>query len=65
MEKHRFINTSFGEVMLVGGFDYTTQEHFCEMYIGDNWDDFIGEISCSINDSEEDIIQQVEEALYY
>lgn len=63
--EHRIIETSFGEVMLIGGFNYSTQEHFCEMYIGDNFDNCIGEINCSLNDSEENILEQIEEKLYY
>ena len=63
--KHRFINTSFGEVKLVGGFNYSTQEHFCEVYIGDNFDQYVCEIDCNILDDEENILQQIEEKLYY
>ena len=61
----RMVNTSFGEVKLVSGFNYSTQEHFCEMYIGDNYDDFVGEIDCNILDDEKHIIEQIEEKLYY
>ena len=63
--KHRIIDTSFGEVKLVGGFNYSTQEHFCEMYIGDNFDNYVGDIDCNILDDEENILQQIEEKLYY
>ena len=51
--KHRIINTSFGEVKLVGGFNYSTQEHFCEVYIGDNFDQYVCEIDCNILDDKE------------
>ena len=61
----RMVNTSFGEVKLVSGFNYSTQEHFCGMYIGDNYDDFVGEIDCNILDDEKHIIEQIEEKLYY
>lgn len=62
---HRIVSTSFGEVMLYGGFDYARQEPFCDMYIGDNFDDFIGSIDCSIYDTDENIEKQVENALGY
>lgn len=60
---HRIVRTSFGEVMLYGGFDYATQTPFCDMYIGDNFDEFVGSVDCSIYDTEENILAQVEEAL--
>lgn len=63
-KQHRFIDTSFGEIKLVGKFDNITQEYYCEMYIGDNWDDFIGEIDCNILDEEDVILLQIEEKLY-
>jgi len=63
MGKHRFINTSLGEIMLVGGFDYATQEHFCEMYTGDNYDDYLGDINCRLDDDEDKIMDEIELAL--
>lgn len=57
----RMINTSLGEVMLKQCFDVDTQESFCDMYIGDNYDEYVGEIECSIYDDEETILQQIEE----
>lgn len=63
--KHRIIDTTFGEVMLYGGFDYATQEPFCDMYIGDNYDDYVGSISCSLEDDDNTILEQIEEKLYY
>lgn len=65
MEKHRIIETSFGEVMLVEKKDEATQETYCEMYAGDNFDDFVGEINCGVNDDDDVIQEAVEEALYF
>jgi hypothetical protein len=59
-KQHRFINTPFGEIKLVGKFDNHTKEHYCEMYIGDNWDNCIGEVICNISDEEDVILIQIE-----
>lgn len=63
--KHRIIETSFGEVMLKESKTPMTGEVSCDMYIGDNFDDYIGSVSCSLNDDDDTILEQIEEKLYY
>lgn len=58
---HRMLDTSFGEVMLKPKTD--NGEEMLEVYIGDNYDDFVGEISASIDDDEDDLLDQIEELL--
>ena len=65
IEKHRIINTSFGEVMLKECGYSCSDEKYCEMYTGDNFDQYFAQIDCRIDDSEENILQQIEEKLYY
>lgn len=62
--KHRIIDTTFGEVMLKESVSLTG-EKTCDMYIGDNYDDYVGSISCSLEDDENTILEQIEEKLYY
>lgn len=49
--------------MLKQCFDVDTQETFCDAYIGDNYDDYIGEAHCTLDDDEEYILEQVENLL--
>lgn len=58
---HRILDTSFGEVMLKPKTD--NGEEMLEVYIGDNYDDFVGEISASIDDDEDDLLDQIDELL--
>lgn len=58
---HRMLDTSFGEVMLKPKTD--NGEEMLEIYIGDNYDDFVGEISASIDDDEDDLLDQIDELL--
>lgn len=58
---HRILDTSFGEVMLKPKTD--NGEEMLEIYIGDNYDDFVGEISASIDDDEDDLLDQIDELL--
>ena len=60
---HRMLDTSFGEVMLKPKTD--NGEEMLEIYIGDNYDDFVGEISASIDDDEDDLLGQIDELLNY
>lgn len=55
--EHLFVNTSYGEVMVKDSFED------CEVYIGDNYDQYIGSIPCTLDDSEDVIIKEVEELL--
>lgn len=62
---HRIIDTQFGECMLKN--EETDEQGYpsCELYIGDNFDSYIGTCSCSLNDSEEVILEQIDELLNY
>lgn len=60
---HRMLDTSFGEIMLKPKTD--NGEEMLEIYIGDNYDDFFGEISASIDDDEDDLLDQIDKLLNY
>jgi hypothetical protein len=62
--KHRIIDTTFGEVMLKESTSLTGEKS-CDMYNGDNFDDYIGSISCSLDDDYDVIVEQIEEKLFY
>lgn len=65
MAKHRIIYTSFGECCLK---NETTDEqgyHWCELYIGDNYDEYVGDCACSMDDNDEVILEQIDELLNY
>ena len=53
--QHRIIDTDYGEVMLIQVDDY------CEAYIGDNYDDYIGDVDCKVSDSETYIKKKISE----
>ena len=55
--QHIIIDTEYGEVMLIQADDY------CEAYIGDNYDDYVGDVDCKISDSETYIKKKVSELL--
>lgn len=57
--EHLFVNTSYGEVMVKEFFE----DEYCEVYIGDNYDQYIGSIPCTLDDDEKIIIKEVEELL--
>ena len=59
---HRMLDTSFGEVMLQPKTD--NGEEFLEVYQGDNFDEYVGEISASIDDDEDDLIELIDDLLY-
>lgn len=56
--KHRIIDTKFGEVCIrekeFGG------ERYCEMYIGDNYDDYVDDIDCTLCADDEEILNLIE-----
>lgn len=58
----RIIDTDFGEIMLKGGTDYAN-DSYCDMYIGDNYDHYVGSIDCSIYDSEVRLNDEVNSVL--
>lgn len=54
-QQHLIIDTPYGEVMLKTAFDCDTNTSFVEVYAGDNFDDYLGEIpNFSIYDIAED-----------
>lgn len=64
-EKHRILDTPFGEVMLK---NETTDKYgypWVELYIGDNYDNYVGTCSCSLMDDGEIILEQIDELLNY
>ena len=63
--KHRIINTSFGECCLKNETVDEDGYHWCELYIGDNYDDYVGNCACGLYDDDEVILEQIEELLNY
>ena len=55
--EHLFVNTSYGEVMVKDSFEDR------EVSIGDNYDQYVGSIPCTLDDDEDVIIKEVEELL--
>ena len=53
--EHLMLDTSYGEVLVI------QNEGYCEVYIGDNYDDYLGDIDCNITDNESYIKKLVEE----
>ena len=60
MTKHVIIDTSYGEVLVEQGID----DGVLECFIGDNYDEYIGDIDGTIDDDETTLIDKVEELLY-
>lgn len=58
----RIYDSEYGEVQLKEWFDTDTNQSGLDVYIGDNFDDYIGEIHCRIGDDEE-IDKQLREIL--
>lgn len=48
--KHRIFDSVYGEVMLKENYDVDDCCTRIDVYIGDNYDQWVGEISCDIND---------------
>ena len=63
MTNSMIIETDFGEVMLRQCYDCDTNHTWCECYIGDNWDDYIGEIEGGFQQDEDDLREKVENIL--
>ena len=61
--KHMFVDTIYGEVMVVESFDVDNQRDLCDVYIGDNYDQYVGSISCTLDDDEDEIIKEVEDLI--
>ena len=60
MVKHVILDTSYGEVLVKQGID----DGVLECYIGNNYDEYIGDIDGTIYDDETTLIDKVEELLY-
>lgn len=56
---YRMLDTSFGEVMLKPKTD--NGEEFLEVYQGDNFDEYVGEILASIDDDEDDLLELIDD----
>ena len=50
---HRMVNTPYGEVMLKPNLEDLNS---CEVYIGDNYDDYLCDIDCHFDSSDKTII---------
>ena len=59
MTKHVIIDTSYGEVLVEQGID----DDVLECFIGDNYNEYIGDIDKTIYDNETSLINKVEELL--
>lgn len=63
---HRIIDTEHGEVMIKSAYDCETDESFCDCYIGDNYDCYIGEVPCNYwEDDDETIASEIDRVLGY
>lgn len=60
---HRIIDTPWGEVMLKECFDCDQNESFFDVFIGDNFDEYVGELDLDIEADEEQIIEALEDLL--
>lgn len=59
----RIFDSQYGEVKLVEKFDCNTNEEFLEVYIGDNYDEYVGEVFVDIEASDAEIDRALEEIL--
>lgn len=59
MTKHVILDTSYEEVLVKQGID----DGVLECYIGNNYDEYIGDIDGTIYDNETSLINKVEELL--
>lgn len=64
-EKHRIIDTSFGKCCLKNETADEDGYHWCDLYIGDNYDDYVGTCACGLDDDDEVILEQIDELLNY
>lgn len=51
---HRIIDTQYGEVCI----KEVEGENYCEAYIGDNYDDYLCDVDCSVYDTDEVILEE-------
>lgn len=50
MTKTRIYDSQYGEVKLIRWFDWDADESGLNVFIGDNYDDYVGDIFCDIDD---------------
>jgi hypothetical protein len=62
--KQRIIDTSFGKCCLKNERTDEDGYNWCDLYIGDNYEDFFAECCCNMDDDEDIILQQIDELLY-
>lgn len=60
MAKHQIVTTSCGEVMVKQGSD----ENTLECYIGDDFDEYIGEITGNVYDDSNQLANDIENCLF-
>ena len=60
MAKHQIVTTSCGEVMVKQGAD----EQTLECYIGEDFDEYIGEIAGNVYDDSYCIVNDIENCLF-
>ena len=60
---HRIIDTPWGEVMLKECWDCDTSTSFFDAFIGDNFDEYVGEVDLDTEASDEEIIKELENLL--
>lgn len=52
--KHRIIDSKFGEICL------KEKDNYCEVYIGDNYDNYLGDVQCTLEDTDETIFRELD-----
>ena len=63
--RHRIINTPFGECCLTNEFVDKQGYYWCELYTGDNYAQYVGDCACGLDDDEDAILEQIDELLRY
>ena len=58
-DDHTILETEYGEVMVKGWYDCDTCTSGCDCYIGDNFDQFIGELEIPFDEVTEDDIEEL------
>ena len=60
VREHRIVDTAYGEVLCQYAYDSGTDCNFLDCYIVGNYDEYIGEISDSLHDSDERLAEMIE-----
>ena len=58
---HRIFDSEWGEVKLEEKFDCNTNENFLDVCIGDNFDEYVGEIFVDIDADDDELNRALEE----